>query len=328
MNGITVVLPVYNGMKYLQQSVESVLNQDLHDFEFLVCDDHSKDGSWEYLQSLQDTRIKLLRNPVNRGLFYTLNRLSREAGRDIVKLWSQDDIMQPDCLSETLAFHRKYPGISFSYSDRQHIDENGKVHASQDLEDHTPEYIHKELHDKIALFTGSIAGNIANVAIVKKCLAEVGYFDESMIIAGDFDMWVKLTEHYDIGRISKPLILLRDHSGQFSRSFEFYIRHIKEEKKIFTVLFRRVNPDLQTFGKRNIKWRKNPLYFSFMLLAARRRKWNFVREFSKELSENDSLPALAVRWSIIKLRQMLGIKVHKDNRFLFSKQQLATHPSA
>lgn len=316
-------------MKYLRQAVESVLTQTLDDFDFLICDDCSADGSWEYLQSLKDARIQLSRNEKNRGLFPTLNFLCRKAGREIIKLWSQDDIMNPDCLSETRAFHIKYPGISFSYSDREHIDENGNTWASSDLTDYTPEYIPRQLHDKIALFTGSIAGNIANVAIVKDRLEEAGYFDESMIIAGDFDMWVKLTASYDIGRIPKPLIKLRSHTGQLSRSFEYYIKHIREEKVIFNALFDRVNPELLKFGKRNIKWRKNPLYFSFMLLAARRRKWHFVKDFSRELSENDSLLLLAGRWSILKFKQILGIKEHKDNRFLFdTKQQLANLPPA
>ena len=95
MRGIAVVLPVYNGMKYLRESVQSVLTQSLQDFDFLICDDHSTDGSWEYLQQLQDARIQLFRNEANRGLFPTLNFLSRKAERDIIKLWSQDDIIEP-----------------------------------------------------------------------------------------------------------------------------------------------------------------------------------------------------------------------------------------
>ena len=228
--------------------------------------------------------------------------------------------MNPDCLRETLAFHEKLPGISFSYSDREHIDENGSLMPSNDLEDFTPEYIPRALHDKIALFTGSIAGNIANVAIVKDKLVEAGYFDESMIIAGDFDMWVKLTQRHDIGRIARPLIKLRNHTGQLSRSFSHYIRHIKEEKKVFAMLFDRVPPPLKKFGQYNVKWRKNPLYFSFMLQAAKRKKWEFVKDFSRELSEYDNMFLVAFRWGVIKFKRLFGIKAHRDNKFLFAKK--------
>ncbi|MGB8193512.1 MAG: glycosyltransferase, partial [Chitinophagaceae bacterium] len=59
MKQIAVVLPVYNGMKYLSLAVESVLQQTYTDFVFLICDDCSTDSSWEYLNSLKDDRISL-----------------------------------------------------------------------------------------------------------------------------------------------------------------------------------------------------------------------------------------------------------------------------
>ena len=62
MPSVSVILPVYNGIKYLPQSVGSILHQDFTDFEFLVLDDCSTDGSWEWLQSLKDERVHLFRN--------------------------------------------------------------------------------------------------------------------------------------------------------------------------------------------------------------------------------------------------------------------------
>lgn len=60
---ISVILPVYSGMDYLQLSVESVLNQVVDDFsfEFLICDDCSKDDSYAYLQTINDSRVKLFK---------------------------------------------------------------------------------------------------------------------------------------------------------------------------------------------------------------------------------------------------------------------------
>lgn len=318
---ISVVLPVYNGMKYLRASVESVLSQSFSQFEFLICDDASNDGSWEWLESIHDPRIRLFRNEANKGLFPTLNFLCRNASAKIIKLWTQDDIMNPDCLEETIAYHHKYPLISFSYSERQHIDEDGQFIPSNDLKDFTPESIPRSLHDKIALFTGSIAGNISNVTIVKGKLEEVGYFDESMTIAADFDMWVRLTKDYDIGKIKKPLIRLRSHSGQLSRSPQYYIRHLKEEKKIFNELMGRVDNGLREFGWSCIMQRKHPLYFSFMLQAVRRGEWKIVREFIRELSQNDNIILLSFRWLRLKLKRGFSKSVEQDNSFLFNGGQ-------
>jgi glycosyltransferase involved in cell wall biosynthesis len=203
----------------LKRNIQSVLQQQYKDFVFLICDDHSTDGSWDYLNTLNDPRISLYRNKQNKGLFGTLNFLCKQADARLIKIWSQDDVMNPACLAETIAFHKKYPAISFSYSAFEVIDEEGRV-VTHEFNDVTPEYIPRALHDRIALYTGSIAGNICNVTIIKERLAEVGYFDESMTIAADFDMWVKLTEKYDIGMIKEKLVCQRVHTRQLSRAPE------------------------------------------------------------------------------------------------------------
>jgi glycosyltransferase involved in cell wall biosynthesis len=162
---ITVVLPVYNGMRYLEKNIASVLNQSFKEFEFLITDDCSTDGSWQYLNLLSDPRIRLSRNEKNHGLFPTLNSLCKRRRAGIIKLWSQDDVMKPNCLEE-VKFHHKYPQISFSYSNREHIDGEGKTLPSDDwMDKHLNTF--RGLHDRIALYTGSIAGNIANVSIAK-----------------------------------------------------------------------------------------------------------------------------------------------------------------
>jgi hypothetical protein len=211
-----------------------------------------------------------------------------------------------------------YPDISFSYSAFEHIDAEGTV-IPPPYKDLTPEFIPRQLHDKIALYCGSITGNICNVTIVKEKLAEVGYFDESMTIAADFDMWVKLTEQYDIGRIGKALVKQRTHGDQLSRASQHYLLHLTEEKKIFAKLLARCDNKLQTFGKRHIRWVKNPLYFSFLLQTIRRRNWNTARKFYKELSSIDNVFLLAIRWTILKSMRMVGVRGKETNEFLFEK---------
>jgi glycosyltransferase involved in cell wall biosynthesis len=229
---ISVLLPVYNGGEYLKLAVNSVLEQDLEDFEFLILDDCSSDGSYEWLQELQDSRITLSRNETNRGLFYNLNLLIKKSDSPLIKLWAQDDIMYPNCLAGFVAFHQQHPQIGFSYCGRDVIDENGKIKENNGV-DHTPEIINRVLHTGIAYFTGSIAGNIANTCISKKALDKVGVFNENMKISADFDMWVRLAEHYDTGFIRQKLIQLRDHEGQLSRNEKYYINHVREDLEVY-----------------------------------------------------------------------------------------------
>ncbi len=156
---ISVVLPVYNGGEYLKLSVSSVLQQDLQNFELIMLDDCSTDGSFEWLEDLEDKRIRLMRNDINRGLFYNLNKMISISEGALIKLWAQDDIMYPICLSAIVNFHQRHPDLGFSYSARHIIDSAGKPLVDSRV-DNTPEIVSRELHSKIAYHTGSIAGNI------------------------------------------------------------------------------------------------------------------------------------------------------------------------
>lgn len=177
MHEISIILPVYNGIKYIQQCITSVLNQDHSKFEFLIIDDCSTDGSWEYLQSLKDDRIKLFKNDVNKGLFFNLNFLIQHTTSSRIKLWAQDDVMHTNCIKEIIEFHIENPQIGFSYTGCDYINENSINNSPRN--DTTPSIISTELHAYISFSVGSISSNIANVTLNKSALEKVGYFNEN-----------------------------------------------------------------------------------------------------------------------------------------------------
>jgi len=263
---ISVILPVYNGMKYLQKSVDSVLNQAMTDFEFLILDDCSTDGSWEWLEQLNDDRIQLYRNKQNSGLFYNLNLLVSKSTGTIIKLWSQDDVLYTNCFSELKAFHQKYPAIGFSYTGRDYIDAAGNdlnIHQQDD----TPEIVSQVLHARIAFFTGSIAGNIANTAINKKALDSVGPFNEAMKISADFEMWVRLAKDNPVGFINKPLVQLRNHKEQLSGQSKYYIYHLREDLQAYRILLAYTTQDQQKEGWKLLRNHKLLFYYTLMIKA-------------------------------------------------------------
>lgn len=275
---ISIVLPVYNGGEYLKESVSSVLDQDFLNFEFLILDDCSSDGSFEYLQGLNDSRIQLFRNEENRGLFYNLNFLIKHSRSPLLKLWAQDDIMYPNCLSGFVSFQNKHPQVGFSYSGRTIIDEKGNIKQNDSI-DTTPEIISTELHARIAYYTGSIAGNIANVCINKSALDRVGPFNVNMKISADFDMWVRLAEHYETGFIKENLIKLRDHRGQLSREEDLYVDHVREDIEVYKYLDSYVHPTLRKEGRSILRKQKLLFYYTLMLKSAIKMKFNTTREY-------------------------------------------------
>ena len=300
MKPISIILPVYNGMKYLDASVTSVLKQSFENFELLVIDDFSDDGSMEYLQSLKDERIQIFKNGKNRGLFYNLNFLIKQSKSPLIKLWSQDDVMYPHCLEAFVAFHQKHPSIGFSYSGRDIIDENGMV-KKWDFVDNTPAIVSSALHARIAFFTGSIAGNIANVCINKNALDEVGLFNEEMKISADFDMWVRLAKGHDTGFIADKLLQLRDHDAQLSRKENFYINHVKEDLIVYRNLLSYVNPATKKEGKILLRNHKFVFYYTLMIKALIKGKLKTAHSFYKELSSMDNFLKLTMAFLLSKL---------------------------
>jgi len=299
---ISVVLPVYNGGEKLSLSIDSVLRQTYPNFELLIIDDCSPDNSWSMISAIKDERVCIYKNDENKGLFYNLNFLIKQSKGRLIKLWAQDDIMYPNCLSSFVQFHSDNPEIGFSYSGRDMIDENGNIKPNE-TEDKTPAIISSELHAKIAFFTGSIAGNIANVCINKEALLKVGYFNEQMKISADFDMWVRLAKEYKTGFINEKLIQLRDHENQLSRRDEYYIYHVKEDRQVYQNLFSYCSPALKKTGKKMLRRYKLNFYYTLMLQAFLKGKIKLGIQFLKELQAFDNFFVLSYFFILSRIKK-------------------------
>lgn len=291
-NDISVILPVYNGGSYLKESVISVLKQNLKSFEFIILDDNSDDGSFEWLETLDDNRIVLLRNETNKGLFYNLNILINQSKTPLIKLWAQDDVMHEDCLLGFTTFYKIHPEVGFIYCAVDNIDERGNLRPALPA-DTTPMVLDTLMHAQIAYFTGSIAGNIANVCLTRTGIEKVGLFDETMKISGDFDMWVRLAEHFSTGFLNTKLIKLRDHSGQLSRDKKFLINHVKEDLRIYRYLDSYVSEPDRVKGKKMMRSRKLVFYYTLMVQALIKGKFKNAWLFYKELSAYDNFILLS-----------------------------------
>jgi glycosyltransferase involved in cell wall biosynthesis len=238
---IVVILPTYNGARHVEASVRSVLAQQGCDFELVVCDDGSSDDTPQRVRDLADARTQLMSNERNRGLFPTLNRLIRGTEAPLIRLWSQDDIMLPGCLARDVAYGRAHPDVAMWWCAVSLIDDAG-AHVAHHQQDDTPEVIGPELAARMMYYHGSVPGNIANVALRRSALERSGLFHEDLAVSGDFEMWVRLSEHDDIGRIATPGVQLRRHAGQFSRHPASALKFMRENEDIYARLIARLSP--------------------------------------------------------------------------------------
>jgi glycosyltransferase involved in cell wall biosynthesis len=313
---ISVLLPVYNGGFYLKESVESVLTQKNAVFELLILDDCSTDNSYSYLSSLNDSRIILYKNDINQGLFYNLNYLIRNAKGTLLKLWAQDDIMLPGCLEAFLQFHSKNSNIGFSYCQPEMINELGakKIFSR---EDNTPEILNKQLHGLIAMYTGSIAGNISNTCLSIKAIEKVGLFNEEMKISADFDMWVRIAEFFPVGHLNQKLIQLRDHDGQLSRNSKYIINHIVEDMVVYQRLLNYL--DEQKTPVLRYYFRNYKLVFYYTLMVKYLLKFELINAWKviRLLNRIDSFIAVSLIFAKVKI---FRIKPNVFNVEKYTKQ--------
>lgn len=310
-NKISVILPVYNGGKYLEYAVESVLHQDYDDFEFIICDDASSDGSYSYLDRVTNAnpgRITLLKNPKNLGLFKTLNKMINQSNAGLIHLWSQDDIMKPNCLQNCIAFHRTYPNISMSYHGIDYINENGEQ-IIEHKNDGTPEVISSNLYANISIRWGCIAGNIANVTLNRRFLEEVGLFNEDMKVSGDFDLWTRLATLSDIGRNKASLIFLRVHEGQLSKSPKSVYLRIMEDIPIHLQILNLLNANDKKIALKWWRWKTQVSYYNDFIFLRRKGETEESAKIYKLLKQNFNLSSIFFKWIFIKLLRILKLEI-------------------
>ena len=108
---ISVIMPVYNGEKYLCEAIDSILNQTYTDFEFIILNDGSTDKTEEIILSYDDPRIVYVKNETNLQIVKTLNKgIALAKGKYIARM-DADDISLPERFEKQLKFMEQYPSI-------------------------------------------------------------------------------------------------------------------------------------------------------------------------------------------------------------------------
>jgi glycosyltransferase involved in cell wall biosynthesis len=199
-------MPVYNGATYLNEAIDSILNQTYNDFEFLIIDDGSTDGSVKIIKSYDDNRIRLVENRNNLGQSETLNKgLSLAKGKYIARM-DQDDISMPERLKKQVEFMDECPNIGVCGSWIQYF---GKYNYLTPL----------ELDDdsiKIKLLTNQ---NLAHPSVMIRKSTLVKYqlnYDPTFTVAMDYDLWVRMFEYCSFANLPEPLLKYRTHKNQKS----------------------------------------------------------------------------------------------------------------
>ncbi len=211
---ISVIMGVYNGEKFLEEAICSVLSQTYEDFEFIICDDCSTDSSAQILQKFaeSDSRIKLLKNDKNLGLAATLNRCIDAAQGEFLARMDCDDRCLPDRFKVQIDFLRKHPDVCAVGSDLEFIDDNGDVYGQKNIV--TEERFNladtvrfcRVFHPSVMMRKGAVQ-------------AVGGYSSNDLTTrAEDYDLWCKLCENGGIiANIPQVLFQYREDQNNIVR---------------------------------------------------------------------------------------------------------------
>lgn len=208
---VTVLLAVYNGGNYLREAVESVLAQTYRDFELLVVDDGSTDGSIEALPP--DPRIRLVRNDDNVGQIPSLNRGLEEARGEYVARLDHDDVCLPRRLERQVELLDSSPEVALAATWADIVETNGRLWAhARPVIDSFPEFAAMIVSGQVALVHPSLMFRRSTVV-------ELGGFDERLSASEDQDLYRRLVlGNQDARVIRETLLRYRRHEQQMTVS--------------------------------------------------------------------------------------------------------------
>ena len=240
---VTVLMSVYNGEKYLQEAIDSILGQTFKDFEFLIINDGSTDKTGEILKSYNDPRIKIINNEKNIGLTKSLNIGLRIAKGEYIARQDADDISMPERLEKEVEFLEQNRNVGLVGTDYLFINEKGKVI-------HIVKCLNGSRELKAKLLEGNQFGH-GSVMLRRECIDKVGVYREEFKFAQDYDFCLRIAEMYDVANISEPLYKWRIDSKSISVAKKalqdkyalLAIELAKERKKIGKDKFQSLNKE-------------------------------------------------------------------------------------
>lgn len=198
-------MPAYNAESYIREAVDSVLNQTFTDFELLIINDGSDDGTAVVLETYNDSRIRVV-SQENMGLVRTLNKGLQLARSKWIARFDADDICYPERLAIQYEFLEQNPDYILTAGDADYMDEQGNYIFTFTNKYYEDEEI-KASGFKECPFVHS------SVMYLKDAVLEAGGYDEHALTFEDHLLWRKLSAYGKLKNFHQPLIKVRFNPG-------------------------------------------------------------------------------------------------------------------
>ena len=208
---VSVIIPTYNRDAWVTEAVASVLAQTFQDFEVLVVDDGSTDGTMEALATFGD-QVRVIRRAERRGVSAARNLGAAAATGDWLAFLDSDDLWLPDKLAHQVKYLKARPDLVICQTEETWIRNGVRVNA--------PEACRKVAGD---IFLPSLQRCLVSPSAVmlhRRLFHEMGGFDETLPAAEDYDLWLRIAWRHPVGLTPLPLVVKRGgHADQLSRQW-------------------------------------------------------------------------------------------------------------
>lgn len=206
---VSVVMPVFNGERYLRPAIDSILAQTWRNFEFLIINDGSTDETTRILHEIAstDAHIRVLHGP-RRGLVHSLNEGCAEAAGHYIARMDSDDIAMPERLRLQVDFLNNHPAVALVGSSMAIINDDGNVFD-------TWRYPTEPARIKDALLETNCLAH-PTIMMRKSAFDAAGRYRNTFLYAEDYDLWLRMSEHYEIANLNEPTLFYRVHDRQIS----------------------------------------------------------------------------------------------------------------
>ncbi len=202
---VSIVLPTYNGAKYIRESIDSCLNQTYKNIELIIVDDASTDTTPRIIKDYNDSRIKYLRYDTNSGVSEVLNKGFFYASGQFLT-WTSDDnyytLNAIGCMVKVLESNKR---IDFVYANFYKIDEKDNI------------IFERRVGSSRELSIENCIG--ACFLYRRKVYQEIGNYDPQALLAEDYDYWLRVREKFKLQKINKFLYYYRVHPDSLSSKY-------------------------------------------------------------------------------------------------------------
>ncbi|MCJ8280166.1 MAG: glycosyltransferase [Rivularia sp. ALOHA_DT_140] len=233
----SIIIPAYNAIKYLPETLESVLKQSFTDFEVFIIDDGSYDNIVEWVDGIQDSRVKFI-SQKNKGVSAARNLGISNASGEYIAFLDADDLWESSKLEKQLQYLAENPSVGLIHAEMALIDEESKSLGRKFTSDIEGNAL-KQLLEQNTIVTSS-------VIVRRSCLEKVGNFDNNLTSSEDWELWVRIALHYSIAIIKEPLVFYRIHANNTTKNWQM----LEQDLRLIEQVFQSVPEELFYLKKR------------------------------------------------------------------------------